>query len=228
VITLWLLISCPLVLWDTGYVLTRPHSMPGGKWHRFWSGYRWYAGVDYIYGWPAYNANNGFTAAQGVLNLAETAGYLYYLWVVYRFGTPANVNANARDSESTLNWVLATEKVVAGRMGATALLAAFSASVSTLSKTLLYCECQSFTGWTDDSGLQEYFSNYENIGHNEFWPLLAWTVMKYVSLIGVRANRPVVFGSSSRCITCMFWERRLCPRLPVLLLVVVDPRRSSW
>ncbi|KAL4810688.1 hypothetical protein BDV18DRAFT_149893 [Aspergillus unguis] len=165
-ITLWLLFSCPLVLWDTGYVLTRPHSMPGGKWHHFWSGYKWYGTVDYIYGWPAYNANNGFTAAQGVLNLAETAGYLYYLWVVYRYGTPADgsSSAKARKQESTLNYILATDKVVAGRTGATALLAAFSASVGTVSKTLLY--------W-----LQEYFSNYENIGHNTFWPLVAWIVM---------------------------------------------------
>ncbi|KAL5046183.1 hypothetical protein BDW71DRAFT_182284 [Aspergillus fruticulosus] len=164
ILTLWLLISCPLVLWDAGYCLLRPHSMPGGKYHSFWSGYKWYGTVDYIYGWPAFNANNGFTNAQAVVNLLETGGYLYYLWVVYSYGTVAGGSKGSRESQGTLSWLLATDKVVTGRMGATALLAAFSASVSTVSKTVLY--------W-----LQEYFSNFENIGHNEFWPMVAWIIL---------------------------------------------------
>ncbi|KAL4871513.1 hypothetical protein BDV12DRAFT_23503 [Aspergillus spectabilis] len=158
-VTLWLLVSIPLILWDSGYVLFRPHSMPGGKWHSFWSGYAWYGTVDYIYGWPAYNAQNGFTAAQTVMNLIETAGYVYYLWVVYTHGTPAS--GSPREAESALSWILATDKVVAGRPGATALLAAFGSSVATVSKTLLY--------W-----IQEYYSGFVNIGHNGFWPLAAW------------------------------------------------------
>ncbi|KAL4780023.1 hypothetical protein BJX76DRAFT_339257 [Aspergillus varians] len=162
IVTLWLLVSIPLVLWDAGYVLLRPHSMPGGKWHSLWSGYAWYGTVDYIYGWPAYNTNSGFPGAQTVMSLLETGGYTYYLWILYTHGTPAAGSTKAsRESESTLSWILATDKVVGGRPGATALLAAFSASVATVSKTLFY--------W-----LQEYFSNYENIGHNEFWPLVAW------------------------------------------------------
>ncbi|KAL4815249.1 hypothetical protein BDW67DRAFT_164756 [Aspergillus spinulosporus] len=164
VLTLWLLISCPLVLWDAGYCLLRPHSMPGGRYHSFWSVYKWYGTVDYIYGWPAFNANNGFTNAQAVINLLETGGYLYYLWVVYRYGTVAEDSKGSRGSQGTLSWLLATDKVVAGRMGATALLAAFSASVSTVSKTVLY--------W-----LQEYFSNFENIGHNDFWPMTVWIIL---------------------------------------------------
>ncbi|KAL4922662.1 hypothetical protein BDW62DRAFT_171461 [Aspergillus aurantiobrunneus] len=165
-ITLWLLFSIPLVLWDAGYVLLRPYSMPGGKWHALWSGYEWYGKVDHIYGWPAFNAKNGFTAAQTIMNLLETGGYLYYLWVVYRHGTPTTTGSAkaSHGSASVLSRVLPTDKVVAGRTGATALLAAFSASVATVSKTLLY--------W-----LQEYFSDFENIGHNEFWPLVAWVVL---------------------------------------------------
>ncbi|KAL4876004.1 hypothetical protein BJY04DRAFT_149282 [Aspergillus karnatakaensis] len=160
-VTLWLLISTPLVLWDSGYVLCRPHSMPGGKWHALWSGYAWYSTVDYIYGWPAYNLQNGFTAAQTILNLIETAGYLYYLWIVYTQGRPA---AGSREPRSTLSWLLATDKVVGGRAGATALLAAFSSSVGTVSKTLLY--------W-----IQEYYSGFSNIGHNEFWNMAAWLLL---------------------------------------------------
>ena len=29
----WLAISLPLVAWDTGYVLGRPYTMPGGAYH---------------------------------------------------------------------------------------------------------------------------------------------------------------------------------------------------
>ncbi|KAL4793550.1 hypothetical protein BDV19DRAFT_213362 [Aspergillus venezuelensis] len=163
-VTFWLLVSIPLVIWDIGYCLLRPHSMPGGKWHSIWSGYKWYGTVDYHYGWPAYNAKHGFTSAQAVLNVVETLGYVYYLWVVYTQGVPANGKKASRESRGTLAKLLATDMVVAGRPGATALLAAFSSSVSTVSKTLLY--------W-----LQEYYGNYSNIGHNDFWPMLAWILL---------------------------------------------------
>ncbi|KAL4927976.1 uncharacterized protein BDV17DRAFT_291996 [Aspergillus undulatus] len=163
-VTLWLLISVPLVTWDAGYCLLRPHSMPGGKWHSIWPGYKWYGTVDYIYGWPAYNANNGFTSAQALMNLVETLGYIYYLWIIYTQGVPATGSKTSRGSQSTLSRLLATDTVVAGRPGATALLAAFSSSVSTVSKTLLY--------W-----LQEYYGNYANIGHNDFWPMAAWIIL---------------------------------------------------
>ncbi|KAJ5911521.1 uncharacterized protein N7473_000824 [Penicillium subrubescens] len=135
-LTIWLVVSVPLVIWDAGYVLLRPHSMPGGRLHSpIWTPYALYGTVDYIYGWPAYNARNGFTAAQTVMNVVETLGYLYYLWIGFV-------------------WLLAGEKVVAGRTGAIALLVAFTASVMTLSKTLLY--------W-----LNEFFSGFDNIGHND-------------------------------------------------------------
>ncbi|KAJ4294958.1 hypothetical protein N0V88_005198 [Collariella sp. IMI 366227] len=32
-VLLWLAISLPLVAWDTGYMLMRPHTMPGGSLH---------------------------------------------------------------------------------------------------------------------------------------------------------------------------------------------------
>src|SRR3954447_10069266 len=84
---IWLFISLPLVAWDAGYVLLRPHSMPGGRFHSpIWAPYALYGKIDYIYGWPAFNARNGFTAAQTVLNLIETTGYVFYLWVVYSYG----------------------------------------------------------------------------------------------------------------------------------------------
>lgn len=142
-ITLWLIFSIPLVLWDSGYVLLRPHSMPGNSLHSpLWTPYALYGTIDYIYGWPAFNARNGFTAAQTVVNLFESAGYCYYLWVVWRYGV--SVSAGSGRDKGVLS-CLTDERVVAGRVGATALLIAYSASVMTLGKTVLYCELYLFT-----------------------------------------------------------------------------------
>lgn len=139
-LTIWLVVSVPLVVWDAGYVLLRPHSMPGGRLHSpIWTPYALYGTVDYIYGWPAFNARNGFTAAQTVMNVVETIGYIYYLVVVYRYGATVTSGRGAPKVRKGPMWLLTGEKVVAGKIGAIALLVAYSASVMTLSKTMLYC-----------------------------------------------------------------------------------------
>ncbi|KAJ5894172.1 hypothetical protein N7495_005863 [Penicillium taxi] len=153
-LTIWLVISVPVVLWDAGYVMLRPHSMPGGQFHSpIWTPYALYGKIDFIYGWPAFNANNGFTAAQTALNLVETAGYAYYLWIVYIHGETGNSSRGAHKPKKGILWLLTDEKVVVGHIGAVALLISYTASAMTLCKTLLY--------W-----LNEYFSNFGNIGHN--------------------------------------------------------------
>lgn len=161
-VTIWLIFSIPLVLWDSGYVLLRPHSMPGNKLHSpLWTPYALYGTIDYIYGWPAFNARNGFTAAQTVLNLFESTGYCYYLWVVYRYGVSTAGIGRGRQKKArmSLKSFFKDEKVVPGRIGAVALLIAYSASVMTLGKTVLY--------W-----LNEFFSGFENIGHNDLFTLI--------------------------------------------------------
>lgn len=141
-IIIWLVVSVPIVVWDAGYVLLRPYSMPGNRLHSpIWIPYALYGTIDHIYGWPAFNARNGFPAAQTVLNLVECAGYIYYLWIVYRHGVSASGGRGQRKAKKGgLMWMLKTEKVVSGRTGATALLVAYSASLATLGKTVLYCE----------------------------------------------------------------------------------------
>jgi hypothetical protein len=117
---IWMAISLPLVIWDTGYVLLRPYSMPGGSLHDpIWSPYELYGRVDHMYGFKQWEAGNGFTAAQGALNAIETAMYLYYT---------AAVLANGRN------------KALGGRYGATVLIVGLMAAVMTVSKTILYCE----------------------------------------------------------------------------------------
>ncbi|CAJ2506253.1 Uu.00g003830.m01.CDS01 [Anthostomella pinea] len=142
---IWFAISLPLVVWDSVYVLGRPHTMEGGS--LFWPlyvPYKLYGEVDHVYGWKAFNAHNGFTAAQGALNVLETAMYAFYVWTYLRGGKTVA-------GRST--------RVLDGRPAALAVLTAFSAAVMTLSKTVLY--------W-----LNEYFSGFDNIGHNTIADLI--------------------------------------------------------
>lgn len=137
---IWLIVSLPLVFWDTGYVLLRPHTMPGGSWHSpIWTPYALYGTIDYIYGWPAYNAHNGFTAAQAMLNVIESLFYMYYLWIVFQHGRPSTTKGRGAPKPSAIGW-LGEAKVVPGAIGGVASLVAFGAAVMTVSKTMLYCK----------------------------------------------------------------------------------------
>ena len=110
--------------------------MLGGSLVTVWKPYIWWATVDYIYGWPAWNAHNGFTSAQGVLNIMENFMYIFYLWTVAKYG-----RSNGTKGKSfMLSWWFQEEKTVPGVMGALGELVAFAATVTTLSKTILYCE----------------------------------------------------------------------------------------
>jgi hypothetical protein len=133
ILVVWLLLSLPLILWDTLYVLFRPHTMPGGKFHSpIWTPYALYGTIDYMYGWPAWNARIGFTAAQGSLNAIEFAMDVFYLWVVFANGKVR------RGEKKDVRWFVWEEKKVEG--AGLAVLVVFAAAVMTLSKTVLYCK----------------------------------------------------------------------------------------
>jgi len=137
---IWLLVSLPLVIWDTGYVLLRPYSMPGGSLHwPLWTPYDLYGKVDYIYGWKAFNEHNGFTSAQGTLNVVETLMYLYYLFVLYTHGRQSSAAGRGAPRPSTAGF-LGQQRYVEGRNGILAVLVGYTAAVMTVSKTVLYCE----------------------------------------------------------------------------------------
>lgn len=86
--------------------------------------------MDYIYGWPAFNEVNGFTSAQALLNVVETAMYAYYAFVYFVDGKPAK-------GASASSW---TGKSIEGSAAGRAALVGFSGAVMTLSKSVLYCE----------------------------------------------------------------------------------------
>ena len=128
----WLAFSLPLVAWDSVYVLLRPHTMPGGALHwPFFVPYKLYGTVDHMYGPKAWDAGVGFTGAQGLLNVVESAMYLAYLWAWYAEG----------EGEG---W----KKQVAGRKGGVMVLVGFGAAVMTLSKTVLYCKFFFLPAWS--------------------------------------------------------------------------------
>jgi len=148
----WLIVSLPIVAWDTLYVQLRPHTMPGGKLHSpVWTPYALYGATDHIYGWPAWNDRNGFSAAQSAMNVPESAFYCWYLYVVGRQVVDWSYNGIG-------------QLEVKGEGVNLAVLLGFSGAVMTLSKSLLY--------W-----LNEAFSDFKNIGHNSLYDLIVlWII----------------------------------------------------
>ncbi|EDQ99861.1 uncharacterized protein LACBIDRAFT_315198 [Laccaria bicolor S238N-H82] len=118
-ISLWFLITVPVVAWDVGYCFMRPRSMKGGDLHWIWKPYALYQEILFkkIYGLPALNSKNGFTNAQALLNVIETFMNIAYLYL-------AHVAA----------WPPAT-------------LIGFGAALMTLSKTVLYGVQEYYCGY---------------------------------------------------------------------------------
>jgi len=177
----WLLVSLPLVIWDTGYVMLRPLTMPGGSLHwPLYVPYELYGTVDYIYGWKAFNEHNGFTAAQGFLNIIETLMYGYYLYILYAYGKQSKGQGRGAPKASSVGF-LGQQRFVDGKMGGVAVLVAYSAALMTVSKTVLYCKlCSKCSDLLlIDLGLNEYYSGFENIGHNSIMNLIfLWIIPK--------------------------------------------------
>lgn len=163
---IWLLFSVPLVIWDCGYLLLRPHSMEGGSLHRYiWQPYALYGTIDYSYGAIGWNTKNGFVTAQGIMNVFETAMYIWYLAVLglrvstgdgFVRGVASKLNVFARTANA--GGEEKSKIVVHGPGVALAVIVCFTSAVMTLSKTLIY-------------GLNEACSGFVSIGHNE------WKVM---------------------------------------------------
>ena len=140
--------------------------MTGGKWvWPFYTPYELYGTIDHVYGFKSWNAHNGFTAAQGSLNVVETLGYFVYLWIVYSHGRPEKKEGRGTPPKSIVGR-LAESRTVYGKMAAYATLLMFATALMTLSKTVLY--------W-----LNEAFSGFDNIGHNDAFTLFfMWIVPK--------------------------------------------------
>ncbi|KAJ7097615.1 hypothetical protein C8R44DRAFT_949142 [Mycena epipterygia] len=81
-ISLWFLLTVPVILWDVGYCFMRPRSMEGGDLHWIWAPYSIYQNVR-VYGVEALKRGDGFTNAQSLLNVVETLLNIFYLYTAH-------------------------------------------------------------------------------------------------------------------------------------------------
>jgi hypothetical protein len=155
--------------------------MPGGAFHSpFWVPYALYGEIDGVYGFKAFHARDGFTGAQSALNVVESLMYAVYLYICLRRG-------RVHDPAGATTPTNPPRVAVTGRAGAVAILVGFSAAVMTLSKTVLY--------W-----LKEYYSGFDNIGHNTAFDLIfLWIIPNGAWLVGstymiISMGREIVDG----------------------------------
>jgi hypothetical protein len=147
--------------------------MIGGKWHApLYTPYALYSTIDYLYGLPALERHDGFTGAQGWLNVIETLLYLTYLYMIY--------SAGRTDGAATGVKAVFAKRKVLGREGGLACLVGFAAAVMTLSKTVLYCAYKPcFRTLYSDliPGLVLHCAGWEDLKHND------WSTIFYLWII---------------------------------------------
>ncbi|KAF2659450.1 hypothetical protein K491DRAFT_712723 [Lophiostoma macrostomum CBS 122681] len=88
-----------------------------------------WAGVDHTYGEQAWLEREGFTAAQGVINMLEVTLYMVYFFIAWRHGKGGVRGA------------------FGGKWAARAVLVEFAAGTITATKTSLYFMREVFSGY---------------------------------------------------------------------------------
>ncbi|KAL6300317.1 hypothetical protein BKA93DRAFT_819479 [Sparassis latifolia] len=116
-VSLWFLITIPVIFWDALFLFFRPRSFEGGDLHWIWRPYGLYQNIDFVYGVRAWEEHDGFPNAQSLLNIVENLLNITYLYLAHVSGTPV------------------------------ATLVGFASVVMTLSKTLLYWLQEYYCGW---------------------------------------------------------------------------------
>ena len=130
-------------------MLLRPYSMPGGSLHwPLWAPYELYGTVDHVYGFKAWDAHSGWTAAQGTVNAIETIAYLVYLYFVYAYGEQEPRQGTGAPDKSFMGQLaaLSESRTVHGEMAAWLVLGGYSIASVTFWKTVLYYLNEAFSG----------------------------------------------------------------------------------
>jgi hypothetical protein len=123
----WIVFAFPFTIWDTAYIFLRPHTLPGHKWHApIFTPYSDYAAVDRVYGEQAWLEKDGFTSAQGIINMTEVTLYAVYFWIVMTRGPKSAATRGKR--------------AVSGKAGGLAVTLGLVAGSVTATKTALYCK----------------------------------------------------------------------------------------
>jgi hypothetical protein len=131
----WLSIGIPLVIWDTIFILGRPHTFAGGAiaWP-LWIPYELYGRVDPVYSPESYYNGLGWTGAQALGNVFETLAYFFYLWIVFTYGRKEGKGPGVLGSLGAVG----ERRRVEGMWGAVANLVGYTTFMVTLAKTVLY------------------------------------------------------------------------------------------
>jgi hypothetical protein len=166
-VLLWTAFTFPFTIWDTLYIALRPRPVPGHEWHDpIWAQVGTYAAVDAVYSEQAWLDSEGWTAAQGVVNVTELLLYLWYYAIVRK----------ARSQG----------KGVGGKLGAKACVIGLVSGTVTLTKSMLYCKFSRQIAFENLSltcclVMREPFSGFKYIGKADWYDLLrTWVLMKYV------------------------------------------------
>lgn len=125
--------------------------MPGGALHKpLWIPYALYGNVDKVYGFKAYDAGTGWTAAQGAVNALETIAYIVYLYLVYEHGEQEPEQGRGAPDRSLMGQfrALGESRTVYGQMAAVTALLGYSSAQVTFWKTVLYFLNEAFSGTT--------------------------------------------------------------------------------
>lgn len=133
----WLALSLPLVIWDTIYIMGRPHTFAGGAiaWPMY-KPYELYGRVDPVYSPEAYYSGLGWTGAQGLGNVFETLAYVAYLWIVMVHGQDKGRGEGVLGSLG----VIGKKRAVEGDWAAMASLVGYTTFMITVAKSILYCK----------------------------------------------------------------------------------------
>jgi hypothetical protein len=78
-IVIWLIISIMIILWDSGFLFTRPDSFPGGRLAWIWVPYAKYITIDTGYA----DLHNDFLVAQQIMSLIEVFIGIIALYLNY-------------------------------------------------------------------------------------------------------------------------------------------------
>ncbi|GAB7322721.1 hypothetical protein MBLNU13_g03613t1 [Cladosporium sp. NU13] len=140
----WLALSLPLVVWDTIYIMGRPHTFAGGAiaWPLYVP-YELYGRVDPVYSIEAYYSGLGWTGAQGLGNVFETLAYVAYAYIVVAYGRD---EGRAEGILGSLGAV-GRRRRVDGFWGAVASLVGYTTFMVTVAKSVLYWYNDAFMGF---------------------------------------------------------------------------------
>lgn len=226
----WLALSLPLVVWDTIYIMGRPHTFAGGAiaWPLYVP-YELYGRVDPVYSIEAYNSGLGWTGAQGLGNVFETLAYVAYAYIVIAYG---HDEGRAEGILGSLGAVGRRRKVH-GFWGAVASLVGYTTFMVTVAKSVLYCEYGSGLVVGVDSltspGYNDAFMGFPIFKLNTWFNFIfVFAVPKYGLVyqnILIRSQQANKFGpaasrgywspptsatySSSRSSTAFLWQQKV-------------------